>query len=536
MMEKEIEVELKKPEIVLLLISLLIFLYFILQATLPNPIVFGDEAFHVTLSEWMASNVEYPKYVPFEGTELTKTGNFRPLLWNLLLASFNYIFGVSDLISKTLTPLITFSLGLAAFVLVKRLYGKVAGLVAALVLISFPSVITYTVFFYYAALLLFFSSLSFLSFLVYAKENSKKFLILSSIFASLALLTNQEAIPLYGVFILYFAIKVLKERKLSYLKGILPAIVILAVIPLGYFVRTYGIYGTPLCSRIPFLSFNTKGCNIDNFQGKYNWTGQAVPTSTEQTVFSFGLINYLAFAYGNPFFVVLPFLIGFALIYYKRTQERIPIFIFFLFLILVFPQVSGRAEDASRYTLTWSVVFALLASLFYSEAYKKIESYNRFLPVAIVILVLYLTFTSVLATTSNLSQVKAAWKDFVTSCEKIDKILPKNATIYTVWGHNAAHSCNRNIASGIPDVLLSYNSLNYTLKVLNENKIDYIFIQKSSIDFQNKGYADNYPVAFVQMLESNEKNFKAVYEDGTSLQECLQSGNCNGSIVYQVIG
>ena len=224
------------------------------------------------------------------------------------------------------------------------------------------------------------------------------------------------------------------------------------------------------------------------------------------------------------------------MIYYKRTKEIIPIFIFFLLLILIFPQVAGRTEDTSRYTLTWSIVFALLASIFYSEMYKKIENYNRFLPVAIVILVLYLTFASVLGTTSNLSQVKAAWKDFVASCEKIDKTLPKNATIYTVWGHNAAHSCKRNIASSIPDVLLSYDSLNYTLKVLNENKIDYIFIQKSSIDFQNRGYADNYPVAFVQMLESNKQNFKVVYEDGSNLQECLQTGNCNGNIVYQIIG
>ena len=212
MMEKQIEIELKKPEIIVLLVSLLIFLYFYLQTTLPNPIVFGDEAFHVTLSEWIASKVEYFKYVPFEGTELIRGGNFRPPLWNLLLASFYYIFGIGDAIPKILTPLITFFLGIGVFVFVKRLYGKVAALVAALILVALPSVVTYTVFFYYAALVLFFSTLSFLSFLIYVKENNKKFLLLSSIFAVLALLTNQVAISLYALFFIYFVIKFLKEK------------------------------------------------------------------------------------------------------------------------------------------------------------------------------------------------------------------------------------------------------------------------------------------------------------------------------------
>jgi len=42
------------------------------------------------------------------------------------------------------------------------------------------------------------------------------------------------------------------------------------------------------------------------------------------------------------------------------------------------------------------------------------------------------------------------------------------------------------------DILLSYD-LDYTLKFLKENKIDYLWIQKSGIDSLNRGYADNYP-------------------------------------------
>ncbi|MEM5801765.1 MAG: glycosyltransferase family 39 protein [Candidatus Aenigmatarchaeota archaeon] len=532
--KKEITLEIKSPITLITLVILFVFFYFNLQATFPNPIVFGDEAFHVTLSEWMASHEEYPKYVPFEGTALIREGFYRPPLWNLLLASFYYIFGISDIIPKILTPLITFFLGIAVFVFIKRLYDENAALIASLLVVAFPSVITYTIFFYYAALLLLFSTLSLLSFLIYIKEENKKFLILFALFASLALLTNQVALSLYALFIIHSGLKFLKEKNLNLIKKLFPSLIILILIPFGFIIRNLGLYGTPICTTIPYFHlFNTTDCRLDKFDEKYQFTGQAIPVGTEQTVFSFGLLDYINFAYGNPWLIALPFSIGFILMYLKRAKEFLIFLIFLILLIAIFPRVSQRAEDTARYTLIWSPLFAIVASLFYSEFYKKIKTFNKYLPILVTILILYFIFIGIMERTAVLSQIKFAWKDFVESCKKIDKILPKDATIYTIWGHNAAHSCKRNIASNIPDVLLSYD-VNYTLKVLKENKIDYLFIQKSSIDFENRGYADNYPIKFIEMLENNKNNFAIIYEDGAPLQQCLQQRICSGNILYEI--
>ena len=89
------------------------------------------------------------------------------------------------------------------------------------------------------------------------------------------------------------------------------------------------------------------------------------------------------------------------------------------------------------------------------------------------------------------------------------------------------------MATNIADVLLAPN-VSYELEVLKENDISYIFVQKFSIDPQNRGYAGNYPLNFISMLEDNQQYFEKVYENGPDLNQCLQQGGCDGAIVYKV--
>jgi len=105
MEEKEITIELKHPEIIVLLAFLCIALFLELQVTLNSHITFGDEGFHAKISQVIAERVEYSKWTPVGETEIDKAGFSRPPLWNFLGASLFYIFGLHEWLLKALIPL-----------------------------------------------------------------------------------------------------------------------------------------------------------------------------------------------------------------------------------------------------------------------------------------------------------------------------------------------------------------------------------------------------------------------------------------------
>jgi len=533
--EKEIEITIKSPLLLLLILISLVYFYFELKVVLPTNISFGDEGFHTSMARYIARNLEYPKYIPFEGSALIRDGFYRPPLWNFLLASFFFVFGINEIVAKTLTLIITFFLGLLTFALVKRISDEITAFFASLLLISFQSVLTYTVLFYYADLLLFFVTASFLSFLVFIKEGNKKFFLMSALFASLALLTNQFALTLYAIFSLYFLYELFSEKKyLSTIKLYLPFFLLLVLIPSGYLVRNILTYKTPLCFSIPYIGklFDNSQCKLDKFEEKYNFVGQAIPIGTEASAFSIGLMNYLEFAYANTFFTILPFITGLLLFYFRRDKTSILVFItFFIFAILLAEIGRGRAEDAARYTLGFASFVAFVAAYFYKELFEFVEKHFKYLGYLILLAVVVFSFSVAKARLDTLYKVKVWDPSFFEACKWVKENTLPNATISTIWGHNGAWCSDRNIGPALADILLS-NDLNYTLKVLKENKIDYLWIQKSSIDPLNRGYADNYPSRFIQMLIDNPQYFVKVYENGQPIEQCLQG--CYGQTIFKV--
>ncbi|MCC5994449.1 MAG: glycosyltransferase family 39 protein, partial [Candidatus Aenigmarchaeota archaeon] len=533
--EKEIEITIKSPLLILLILISLVYFYFELKVVLPTNISFGDEGFHTSMARYIARNLEYPKYIPFEGSVLIRDGFYRPPLWNFLLASFFFIFGINEIIAKTITLIITFFLGLLTFALVKRISDEITAFFASLLLISFQSVLTYTVLFYYADLLLFFVTASFLSFLVFIKEGNKRFFLLSAIFASLALLTNQFALTLYAIYSLYFLYEFLSEKKyLSTIKLYLPFFILLILIPSGYLVRNILTYKTPLCFSIPYIGklFDNSQCKLDKFEEKYNFVGQAIPIGTEASAFSIGLMNYLEFAYANTFFTILPFITGLILFYFKRDKTSILIFITFLIFAILLAEIGrGRAEDAARYTLGFASLVAFVAAYFYKELFEFVEKYFKYLGYLILLAVVVFSFSVAKARLDTLYKVKVWDPSFFEACKWVKENTLPNATISTIWGHNGAWCSDRNMGPALADILLS-NDLNYTLKVLKENQIEYLWIQKSSIDPLNRGYADNYPSRFIQMLIDNPQYFVKVYENGQPIEQCLQG--CYGQTIFRV--
>ncbi|OYT42034.1 MAG: hypothetical protein B6U78_02290 [Candidatus Aenigmarchaeota archaeon ex4484_224] len=532
-MSKEIEIEISNIEFWITLAFLIVLAYWTFQVTVPTNIVFGDEGFHTTLARWIGTKLEYPKYIPFEGTNLRKTGYYRPPLWNLLEASFFAIFGNNELIPKILNPVITFLTGLSIFILTFKIFrNEKLSLFASILTVSLPTILTYTVFFYYANLLVFFSTLSILLFFDYVKNNSWKSLILSSLFASLAFLTNQAGLALYLLILIWFLKEVYENRRLK--NSWIISIFILIIVPLGFFVRNLVVYKAPVCYSIPYLGkfWSLDLCNINEMQEKYKFKGQAIPTGTEQNVFRFGLMNYLSFVYGNLLFTFLPFIFGFSLIYLRKEKIFIPLSLFLLFLLILFPKVSSRAEDTARYTILWASTISFVAAFFYeyiSQEFEKSLPYSSFI---IILIVLILASYYSISKLNSLKPLKYWSISFIQACKWISQNLPENSTISTIWAHNAAFYSNRRIAGFYADIALS-NDLNYTLKFMKENGIDYLFIQKFSIDPLNRGYADNYPSNFVKMIINHPNIFVKVYENGPPLENCL-NGNCDGNVIYYI--
>ena len=533
---KEIVIELKHIEILLTIAFSLLILAFNLQVTLNSPIAFGDEGFHSRIAQWIAKNKEYPVHlVGIEGTETRAKGYARPPLWNLLEASLFLVFGFNELIIKIFTPFLAFLTGISTYLLVRKLFNSRVGINSSIIAVTIPSFVTYSVLFYTDILFVFYSNLFFLIFLLYKKENSKKYLILSAIFASLAALTKAPGYAYYLFFLLAFLYDALKERGLiKALRIYLPLLLILFLIPSGLYLRNSYYYSNPTCYSLPLLQpFPMEKCSINMLEEKYHFSGRTEQTGTEQSVYRLGIVSYLDFAYGSLIFVVLSFVFGFVILYKKKNELFPYLSLFFLIFLAIFYISTNRAEDTARYTLAWVPSIALVSALFFDEIYKFLNSCHKYLGLLIFILVILLSFSNQKSKLDTMALVKQFSPSFFEACDWVKKNLPENATLMTIWAHRAIYNCQRNSLGNIADIALS-KDLNHTLEVAKKLGITHLFIQKFSIDLRNRHLAEKYDREFVEFLEAHPEHFEKIYENGPGLDDCFNKGYCDGNIIYRI--
>jgi hypothetical protein len=215
------------------------------------------------------------------------------------------------------------------------------------------------------------------------------------------------------------------------------------------------------------------------------------------------------------------------------------ILFYLLFLLGLFPFITARAEDTARYSLNWVFLFGILAASFFSEIHEKISGFNKYIAVSVFAVVFILSFFyNFYPKLVTMQQVKQFSPLYFEACDWVKAHpgdVPTNATLFTIWSHRAIYNCQRNAVNPglVPDMDLN-NKVNVTLKAAKENGIDYIFIQKFSIDSQNRNIAEMYNLDFVNMLENNNQTFVKVFENGPIIQQCIQQGGCDGNIIYKV--
>ncbi len=537
--EKEITLELKKPEIAVLLVFLTFILVLELQVTFGTPISFGDEGFHTRMGQWIAQNVEYPVWVPFTENAVSRASFERQPFWNILEAGFFFILGFNEGIVKFLVPMISMLIGIAVYLFATKFYNWRVGLIAAVIIATVPSLVTYSVLFYTDILITFFMVMFLYTFSLSVKTGRRLHMMTAGVFGALVFMTKLTGYVVYAFVALIFLYYFVKQKKFfSLIKKYSPLFLMLILIPSTFFIRNYRYYETPVCYGIPIISSVTdklldrSGCLEDTFEPQYEYEGRTEQIGSEADVFRMGFVNYLTFAYGNIWFVVFAIFAGVFLILSKIGKIDKILLIMLLLYIPLFFITTTRAEDTSRYALMWLPVFSIVAAKYLAAVYSFIKKYQKYLALVIFILVLYFGYQNAAPKLAGMAQVKQFSPLFFEACDWVKENTPENSLLSTVWTYRAAYSCQRRVIGSMADMALS-NNVTHILSTTKKVGISHIFIQKFGLSEQS--LSEKYPISYVQLLENNPDHFKKIFENGPPLDQCIQQGGCDGNIIYEIV-
>jgi len=550
--EKEITLEVRRPELIVLVC--LLALVFVLQValTLSSPIAFGDEGYHTRISQYIAQNQEYPAWNPVEGTKLVKFDFSRPPLWNFLQGSFYLLFGFSEVLTKILTPFIAVIMtGVAVFFIGKNLANKTVGFLAAIIAVTLPSFVTYSVLFTTDAFLVFNIAMFILTFMMAIEHEKKKYLLLSGIFAGLAFLTKTSALVVFPIILLGFLYDVYRKKNfmVQFKKYLLIAIPLLLIFA-AYSIRNYANYGAASCN-IPFLNRGSECLKTFDYASGKTFSSPSGTEGSTADVLKMGFTNYLTFAYGNVWFAMFAFVCGIFILGYKKHSKDVVILLMLLsFIPVMYLGSGGRSEDAARYMLGLTPLIALAAAVYFESLYEFIKKYYKMLGMVVIIFVVFFALLNAkcfLPTDSCrglgvgykldiMQSVKQFSPEFFKAATFIRHNTTADALIMTVWDHQTVYNAQRNAIcfDCLPDagdIVLS-NNLALSLSRLKAEGITHIFIQKFSL--QKEDQITKYPLSFVKFMNDNPKNFVNLYETGPDADTCISQGGCDGAIIYEV--
>jgi len=523
------------PKDFMLILLILVGLVFILETNvaIKTHITFGDEGFHAAVARWITENKEYPQWDQLGYTNVFKTNYARPPLFNLLGAGFLFVFGQHEIILKILPSLISALIVITLYILVKRLYNKEIGLISSLILFGLSSFVTYTVLVLDEILFAFYMLLFIFTFLLAIKENNRKYWILSAIFGGLSILTKNAGMILFVFVGLAFLYITLKERKFFYyIKQFTAFLIIILLISGPFFLRTYAFYNTPTCYGIPFFPIDVSGCEIRNFKEQRAFEVRTLSGGSENSIMSFGLLNYIQFAYGNYWFILMG-LFGGLIVFVKKWDKMAPFILTMLLLgLVVLYQITQRTEDAARQLLPWASLVAVVSAMYWNEIYAFLEKYVKYSGVVVIVLILFFGYQNITNKLQVMESVKRFSPLFFEACDWVKENLDRDVRLMTFWGYRASYSCQRTISPGWPDIRLNDNPED-TVSISKMHGITHFFIQKFSITQQPS--RESYSIEFVQLLENNSDKFEKIFENGPPLGQCLQQGGCDGNIIYKVI-
>lgn len=498
-----------------LLIFLLIgFFIFYSAVSLISPIAFGDEGFYAAESRWIAENGIYPIYEPMRETGILHEKIVIPPLYSII-QSFMWLIG-GELGIKFLIPIFSILAAAMIYLFLKNFDKPKAGLAAAVVFLTTPSLITYGVLNYTDTLLCLFFICS--AYFGYISFESKKMIysILAGIFIGLTFLSKGSGFLIIAILILYFLLS-MKFKEIKNWKIAATILLILGVMILPWMIRSLILYNG-ICYH-PLL---LQGCDpvldkdIPKLEG-LEFAGRIQETGTEVSVWEIGLLNYYNFAFGWS--VLILFIFGIASFLVKKPKMSVFLASWLLIFIPIFLLSStseffgstGRAEDTARYTLPLVIPIAMIAGVFIEDLLESVKKYSKIISIIFAILILFSLLFYAQQKLDTMRNVKEFSPGFFEGCDWIRQNTPEDSILFSIYAHHTMYYCNRKSISFLPDnaeIQLTNNDTAYEHLKLHE--FDYVFVQAFTLS--DIAYREVITTSFLNYLETSDK-FEKVYDN-----------------------
>lgn len=531
-----------------------------LMLTFTHPIAFGDEGYHVSTARYIGTQVDYSQNTPLFGSIINPERFSRPPEWNLIEASFYFLFGFSDTIVKFLMPLISLLTGLVVYSFGRKLYSENLGIIAAAIAVTIPSFVTYSVLFYTTVPYIFFFSIAFFSLLTAMKTGGRKWWLLAGVFSGISIITNIAGLfmPILTAVMAVISVLWKRDRRsvMDAVKKYGAVLLITALIVAPWVARNVSLYYVPGChSVMSIIQGNCQPAQSYQSSDSNQFAGTSSGGGTDQSVVNIGVTNYLQFAYGffsqNSFlnfvgliFVPFSFLAGLYMLAKRKELYDVSLLAAAVIFLLVFFFIGGffegRSEDTARYMLSAVPLIGLAAAGFWSGLRKDEHRMNGIIVLLVILVVLALSFFNFYNKLVQMDSVKNFVPSFFQACDWVKQNLPKDANLLSLQTYPTRYNCDRGAVWEIPDkadILLS-NNVTLARDRLLANGIGYVFVQKFSLS--QTPFGQSYPVSFVDMLEKNNQTFIKLYENGPAygsqqFVSCVNGGGCDpGNIVFKV--
>jgi len=337
------------------------------------------------------------------------------------------------------------------------------------------------------------------------KHENKIHTALAGIFLGLSLLTKIST-PFLGIF---FILLWLIFKKEGNLKILLTIFIIAGIIMLPMVIRSFVLFGDICYGGI----LHGAGCGVDidttiDTLG-IEFIGRTQQVGTEVSLFDFGLLNYVIFAYGFTVATIFLFGLGHAILRKKDLDKKL-ILLLLTSLILFFFS-TARAEDTARYMIPMLIPMTMIGGIFISQIYEKINNFNAIVAAIFIIIFVFSVWVYGQEKLDAMVKVKQFIPGFFDGCDWIDKNTPEDSILFTAYDHRVGYGCNRRTAGNAPDkalMFLVYDDRSYDH--MKDHGIDYVFIIEGLISPYE--LSENYPVKFIEYVDTSDK-FSMIYDN-----------------------
>jgi len=203
-----------------------------------------------------------------------------------------------------------------------------------------------------------------------------------------------------------------------------------------------------------------------------------------------------------------------------------------LFSSVFYYTSNGRAEDTARYTLGVVTFVGIICAIYFDEIINFVKKYYKQAGLIFFVAIISLSFLNLRNKLNTMDSVKKFSPLFFDACDFIKKNTTEDSLLFTVYASPTVYNCERGaLLRDEADIMLS-NDLNLTLDRLNTHGFTHIFVQKFALS--SGQYREGFPISFVQFLSDNPEHFVKLYENGPTIDQCIQAGGCDGTIFYEI--